>query len=105
MEGMINFHDGLVGLDSCRASELPFSRTWSVIRSHLALLDGTRLIGFTAGNTEAVGSFLVFQYHGEEFCIHDKFANLFISVADAACGEATMREVLGHLSSLLSLRR
>jgi len=80
-------------------AELPFSKPWLVIRSHIELLDGVRVRRFTA---DAHETWLVFDYHDYEFCMHDVGSIVQFTVNDFDCPETLLNGVLHHFSEFLS---
>jgi hypothetical protein len=80
-------------------AELPFSRPWRDIRRRVEHLEGVRVTRFTPDERNA---WLVFDYGGFEFCLHDHGAIVQFTVNNFDCPEALLNDVLHHFSEYLS---
>ena len=78
---------------------LPQTVLWYGVRDHAGKLLGAVITEFVCdGITEA---WLYFSYRHHEFSVNDQFGDYWFFVADPACPEPILREVLDHFAQLL----
>lgn len=81
-------------------AEFPLNRTWTQIREQVLRLRGASITTFFSNDEE---TWLLFNYEGFQFCLHDHDAKLEFSVDKYDCPDATLNRVLQHFSAILSL--
>ncbi|WP_428304827.1 hypothetical protein [Lacipirellula sp.] len=80
-------------------AELPFSRSWQDMFSQLEQLDGCQIVRFTGEDRD---TWIVFDYRGFEFGMHDRGAIIEFTVSNYDCPEDLLSGVLHHFSEFLS---
>jgi hypothetical protein len=77
---------------------LPLSRTWKSIRDYVERWERVEGVCFLA---ERDDTFLLFNYGGYDFCLHDDEATLHMCVNDVNCPAAILNEVREHFAAFL----
>jgi hypothetical protein len=89
----VTMHDG-----SRHFGELSIRADWYALRDHVLRLRGANLTDFLCdGVTEA---WIDFTYDGQAFSINDQLGAYWFFVANPACPEPVLRNVLGHFETL-----
>lgn len=90
----VRAHDG-----SRQFAALPATRNWYAARDHVHELPGAALTGFLCdGLAEA---WIDFTYRENHFTLNDQLGEYWFFVADPACGDGVLKEVLAHWRRLL----
>jgi hypothetical protein len=76
----------------------PLTRTWMAIREYVERWERAEGVCFLADRLE---TFLLFNYGGYDFCVHDDEATLHLSVNDANCPRQILAEVTEHFAAFL----
>lgn len=80
---------------------LPQTKLWYEVRDHTEKLAGAKLTGFITDHvTEA---WIDFEYREHTFSINDQYGEYWFFVADPACPDEILAQVLAHYGSLLEV--
>ena len=76
----------------------PLTRTWMAIREYVERWERAEGVCFLADRLE---TFLLFNYGGYDFCVHDDEATLHLSVNDGNCPRQILGEVTERFTAFL----
>lgn len=78
---------------------LPATCDWYAVRDHVHRLSGAVLTGFLCNGV--MEAWIDFTYRENQFTLNDQFGEYWFFVADPACVDDILREVLEHWRCLL----
>ena len=91
----IRMHDG-----SRQFVSLPESVPWSVLRDHIAALDGAQVTDFISDNlTEA---WINFEFSDHRFTVNNQFGECWFFVDDPSCHAEALDQIARHCAQLLN---
>lgn len=88
-------HDG-----SRQFAALPECEPWSILREHIATLDGATVTDYLNDNVTEV--WIKFEFANHRFAINNQFAEYWFFVDDPSCEDEVLSQIVEHCSMLLN---
>ena len=76
-------------------AEFPCSQCWRSVREYVGRLDRAQEVSFVADDNK---TYLLFEYAGVEFCLHDAETTILLSTNSEGCPESLQDELILRLS-------
>lgn len=80
-------------------ASLPECEPWSILREHLATLEGATVTRFLTDNVTEV--WIDFEYSDQQFSINNQLGEYWFFVRNPSCDEVILKRVVTHCSGLL----